>query len=122
MTTSLISIILPVHNQADHLGPLVEDYMVALKKLPCDYELILVANACRDNTYEICQSLSRQFACVRSLEISKGGWGLAVKLGLSVRALTRVIRVARTIADLEGVPGVEARHLAEALHFRSTDR
>jgi magnesium chelatase family protein len=46
----------------------------------------------------------------------------AVRLGLSVRALTRVMRVARTIADLEGVSGVEARHLAEALHFRSADR
>ncbi len=46
----------------------------------------------------------------------------AERLRLSVRALTRVARVARTVADLEGRPRVEARHLAEALHFRSTDR
>jgi magnesium chelatase family protein len=46
----------------------------------------------------------------------------ATRLGLSVRALTRVMRVARTVADLEGSPNVEARHLAEALHFRLPDR
>jgi magnesium chelatase family protein len=46
----------------------------------------------------------------------------AVRMGLSVRALTRVTRVARTIADLETGSGVEARHLAEALHFRLSDR
>lgn len=46
----------------------------------------------------------------------------AARLGLSVRALTRVSRVARTIADLAGGSRVEAGHLAEALHFRLTDR
>ncbi|HKW01878.1 MAG TPA: YifB family Mg chelatase-like AAA ATPase [Vicinamibacterales bacterium] len=46
----------------------------------------------------------------------------AARMGLSVRALTRVTRVARTIADLEGGSRVEARHLAEALHFRLSDR
>ena len=46
----------------------------------------------------------------------------AVRMGLSVRALTRVTRVARTIADLEDGSRVEARHLAEALHFRLSDR
>jgi magnesium chelatase family protein len=46
----------------------------------------------------------------------------AARMGLSVRALTRVTRVARTIADLESGSRVEARHLAEALHFRLSDR
>jgi magnesium chelatase family protein len=41
-----------------------------------------------------------------------------VKLGLSVRAATRVIRVARTVADLDGAALLETRHLAEALQFR----
>jgi magnesium chelatase family protein len=40
------------------------------------------------------------------------------RLGLSVRGVTRVLRIARTIADLGGHPVVEAPHLAEALAFR----
>jgi len=45
----------------------------------------------------------------------------ASRLRLSVRGVSRVLRVARTIADLEGGGRVEARHLAEALHFRLPD-
>jgi magnesium chelatase family protein len=41
--------------------------------------------------------------------------------GLSVRGVSRVLRVARTIADLEGVPQVSERHVAEALHFRTPE-
>jgi magnesium chelatase family protein len=44
------------------------------------------------------------------------------RFGLSARALTRVRRVARTIADLEGSAAVRAAHLAEALQYRLLDR
>jgi magnesium chelatase family protein len=40
---------------------------------------------------------------------------------LSVRGVTRVLRVARTIADLDGSSEVTARHVAEALQFRLPD-
>lgn len=43
----------------------------------------------------------------------------AEKLGLSARATTRVLRVARTLADLEGAERVDAGHLAEALGYRT---
>ena len=44
------------------------------------------------------------------------------RLGLSARAITRIRRVARTIADLEGSPTVRAPHLAETLQYRVLDR
>ena len=44
------------------------------------------------------------------------------RLGLSARAITRVRRVARTIADLEGSAAIRAVHLAEALQYRVLDR
>jgi magnesium chelatase family protein len=44
------------------------------------------------------------------------------RLNLSARAYTKVLRVARTIADLEGDAHVRASHIGEALGFRSYDR
>ena len=44
------------------------------------------------------------------------------QLGLSARAYHRVLRVARTIADLAGRPGVGAEHVAEAITLRQLDR
>jgi magnesium chelatase family protein len=43
------------------------------------------------------------------------------KFRLSVRAVTRVLRIARTVADIEGSSHLDVRHLAEALQFRLPD-
>jgi glycosyltransferase involved in cell wall biosynthesis len=78
----LISIILPVHNQADHIERLVKDHVRELVKVPAPYEMLLVENASRDATLDACKRLEAEFPCVRVIRSEKGGWGRAVRLGL----------------------------------------
>ncbi len=44
------------------------------------------------------------------------------QMGLSARAYDKVLRVSRTLADLEGAPDITEAHIAEAVQYRSMDR
>ncbi len=78
----LVSIVLPVYNQAEHIGGVVGGFEDALSSLPIPHEFILVVNNCRDNSLEVCRALAEKHSTVRMTESESGGWGRAVRSGL----------------------------------------
>ncbi len=64
---------------------------------------------------------TRQF-CVLDSECSNLLKGAMAEMGLSARAHDKILRVARTIADLDNSDGVRPHHLNEAINYRMLDR
>jgi glycosyltransferase involved in cell wall biosynthesis len=83
VTSLKISLILPVHNQADHIGEVVDGYLAVLARLGGEHELVLVTNACTDDSPERCRELAKLHTGVQTLDLAEGGWGRAVRAGLA---------------------------------------
>ena len=62
---------------------------------------------------QVCQLSAEHFALLDNV---------VARFGLSARAHQRILKVARTIADLAGSEHVQAAHLTEAIHYRAIDR
>ena len=62
---------------------------------------------------EFCQISEQSMNLVKS---AMAQWGL------SARAYDRILKVSRTIADLDHCLNIETRHIAEAINYRSLDR
>jgi len=60
--------------------------------------------------------------CVLTPECEKIMENAVTKLGFSARGYDRILKVARTVADLEGVDNLDPKHLSEAVQYRTLDR
>jgi magnesium chelatase family protein len=65
--------------------------------------------------------LIRKF-CALSQESSEKLMDAMNRLNLSARAHDRILKVSRTIADLDGSESVEMRHLVQGIQYRNLDR
>ena len=84
MKVQLASVVLPVYNQADHIGKVLEEYLENLQRLDIGYELLPVVNGPRrDRSLEICRELESRHPVIRTLCIEQSGWGRAVRAGLA---------------------------------------
>lgn len=81
--TPAVSVILPVHNQADHVGAVIADYRAALVRLAVPWEIILVENGSRDASAATCEALAARHPDLRALGAEPAGWGSAVRTGLT---------------------------------------
>jgi magnesium chelatase family protein len=100
-------------------------------------------SGCRESSAEVAArvirtrelQIQRQGACNANLDnaaveryCTPNAAGLAVleramqRLGLSARGYHRILKVARTLADMSGGPQIEVGHITEALALRSLDR
>jgi len=70
---------------------------------------------------QLTPALIRKY-CVLDMETRKLLEGAFTRLKLSARAYTKIIRLSRTIADLEGEEDIRVEHVAEAIGYRSLDR
>lgn len=68
------------------------------------------------NTKMVRQYCALDDECDKLLELTM------TRLGLSARAYDRILKVARTIADIDGAEAIEKKHLLEAISYRSLDR
>lgn len=81
--TPYASLVLPVHNQADHVTSVTEGLLCDFAKLDRTCELVLVPNGCRDASPEICVQLAEHHpGRIQVVPLTRGGWGRAVAAGL----------------------------------------
>jgi len=78
----LISVVLPVHNQAAHIGAIIASYHEVLAQLGQPYEIVLSVNGSSDDSVDVCETLAQTYPEIRVVSDARAGWGLAVKNGL----------------------------------------
>src|SRR6266404_243752 len=83
LSTSLISIVIPLYNEGSHLSALLSDLKTALHQTGCPFELILVDDGSLDDTWERIKDETRTLPNLRAVRLSRNfGKELALCAGL----------------------------------------
>jgi glycosyltransferase involved in cell wall biosynthesis len=111
-TSDLVSLVLPCRNQADHIARVLEGYAAALERMGQAFELIVVPNACTDQTPEVVEEIGRRDPRIRVVSLALGGWGRSVRAGLAIArgSVLSYTNTART--DPMTVPDFVRRYFA----------
>ncbi len=83
LSTSLISIVIPLYNEGSHLSALLSDLKTALQQTGCPFELVLVDDGSPDDTWERIKDEKQTFPSLRAVRLSRNfGKELALCAGL----------------------------------------
>lgn len=114
MPEVFLSVVLPCHNQADHIAEVLRGYREPLASLGRPYELVVVPNACSDETEALVTAIAREDRALRVVSSVRGGWGLAVRLGLDA-AMGEVLCYTNSARTLpENIPPLLDTYLRHA--------
>lgn len=80
-----VSIVIPAHNEENRIKKTLEEYGDFFKNLKkqkkLDFEILIVLNACKDNTLEVVKNFQKKIKEIRYLNFERGGKGFAIKEG-----------------------------------------
>jgi dolichol-phosphate mannosyltransferase len=98
----VLSLILPCRNQGEYIGTLVPKYLPVLERIGLPFELVVVPNACTDDTEELVGRLAQEDDRIRMIALADGGWGRAVRAGLRTAwgSILAYANVARTSPEI----------------------
>src|SRR6266404_4917950 len=82
-TTPFVSVVIPLYNEGSHVSALLSDLKTALEETGCQFDVILVDDGSRDDTWERIKAEARTLSNLRAVRLSRNfGKELALCAGL----------------------------------------
>jgi glycosyltransferase involved in cell wall biosynthesis len=73
-----LSIIIPAYNEEKRIEKTLKEYWKFFKNKKIDFEIIVVLNACKDNTLKIVKNINKKYKEIKYLNFKQGGKGFAI--------------------------------------------
>ena len=119
-----IHVNVPAVPYKDLMGSGLEEPSAAIRNRVAAARTIQSRRFSNHSIYSNAQMSSRHIRKFCQIDASSGSLleSAIDRLGLSARAYNRILKISRTIADLDATPDIGAEHVAEAIQYRSLDR